>query len=43
MSLGHKGYQSSRESNKRQWLRKKGLLPDLERVSLEEAIKKAGL
>jgi hypothetical protein len=43
MTLGHKGYQSSRESNKRQWLRKKGLLEDIPRYSLEEALQKAGL
>jgi hypothetical protein len=43
MSLGHKGYQSSRESNKRQWQRKKGLLEDIPRFSVEEAIRKAGL
>jgi hypothetical protein len=43
MTLGHKGYQSSRESNKRQWQRKKGLIPDMERYSIEEALQKAGL
>ena len=43
MSIGHKGYQSSRESNKRQWLKKKGLMPEMQRYSIEEALKKAGL
>jgi hypothetical protein len=43
MTLGHNGYQSSRESNKRQWMRKKGLIPDIPRFSIEEAIRRAGL
>jgi hypothetical protein len=43
MSYGRKGTQSIRESNKRQWLRKKGLLEDIPRFSVEEAIRKAGL
>ena len=43
MTLGHKGYQSSRESNKRQWMRKKGLIPDMERFTIQEAIRRAGL
>jgi hypothetical protein len=43
MSYGRKGTQSIRESNKRQWLRKKGLIPEMERFSLQEAIRKAGL
>jgi hypothetical protein len=43
MSYGRKGTQSIRESNKRQWQRKKGLIPDIERYSLQEALQKAGL
>jgi hypothetical protein len=43
MTLGHKGYQSSRESNKRQWMRKKELIEDIPRFSIEEAIRRAGL
>ena len=43
MSYGRKGLKASEESNKRQWMRKKGLIPELERMSIEEAIRKAGL
>jgi uncharacterized protein YpbB len=43
MSYGRKGMQAIRDANKRQWMRKKGLMPEMQRYSIEEALKKAGL